>query len=207
MASTYTELRREFLDLSGREDMEQAFDTLLSLAEAEFNRNIRHSSMLARKTATVTSSRIALPSDWLEAFNIQISDQKPDRLQYVSPYDLDYIRDVIGGNTGKIQYYSIVGSELEVVPAPAGSSTIEMIYYAKIPALTSSAPSNWLLLSSPDVYLFGALGKMGFYLGERDSRFTAWATQSVKLIDDVNKSDMRNRVSGGPLNSRGKLWR
>lgn len=206
MATNYSELRQEFIDLSGRPDMEQAFDILLGLAEAGFNRDIRHSAMLARKVATVAENRVQLPTDWLEVFNVQISGQKPDRLQYVSPYDLDYIRDVTGGNTGKVMYYSLVGNELELVPAPASSSTVELIYYTKIPALTVSTPTNWLLVGHSDIYLMGVLGQLGFYLGERDARYTAWASQALRLVDKLNKSDAVSRTSGGPLVSRGKMW-
>ena len=40
---------------------------------------------------------------------------------------------------------------------PAAVGTVELVYFARIPALTAAQPVNWLITKAPDVYLYGVL--------------------------------------------------
>jgi hypothetical protein len=102
-------------------------------------------------------------------------------------------------------HYSIVGRELELVPAPGpapdSSALIEMIYYGRIPPLTDAEPTNWLLRDSPDAYLYGALTHAAPYL-EEDARVALWVGARDAAVTVLNDADKRSRSSGGPLQRR-----
>jgi len=52
------------------------------------------------------------------------------------------------------RYFYISGDTITTFPAVA---SITMRYFAKIPALSDAAPTNWLLAKAPQAYLFGSL--------------------------------------------------
>lgn len=197
MATTYAQLQDEIFAWVNRAEIWPAIPTFIRLAEADFQRRIRHSRMVARQTATLTSGRLALPEDWLEAINLELVTGDPNRtLVYVSQHELDKLRDRTVSQDPEV--YTITGLELEFAPEPAGLHTVEMLYYGKIPALTDVVTTNWLLADAPDLYLFAALAQTEGYLGN-DARVPFWKGQADKLIADLNGADERARTSGGPL--------
>lgn len=198
MATTYTELLAEILGYTNRGDVEQVIPTWILFAEAEFNRTLKHRKMTARKTATLSSARLALPSDWNDAINIEITGRTSrTRLKYRSPAEIDDERDAAGGMSDEPHFYTIIGDELEVAPAPSSSATVEMLYRAKLPALATST-TNWLLQEHPDLYLFGSLAQALPWL-EGDARAQSWVDKAAQILAAVNTQDERARYSGGPL--------
>lgn len=197
--ANYTDLQASVKKwLMDRADIVALVPDFIALCEADLNERVRHRSMVKRSTATVTSSRWSLPSDWLEAVNIQVTanNSKWSRLRYASPENIDAVRDE--DSTSLIpQYYSIVGSELEFIPAPT-SAAVEMIYYAKIPALSDLNTTNWLLTARPDAYLYGSLTHAAPYL-EEDERVALWVGARDAAITNLNTADKVARTSGGPL--------
>jgi hypothetical protein len=95
----------------------------------------------------------------------------------------------------------MVGQQFQVVPTPSGSFDAELLYYAKIPALSDSNTTNWLLTESPDLYLYGALAQTAPYLKE-DERMGVWAGLYQKLFDDMMLADERARIGSSKLKAR-----
>jgi hypothetical protein len=197
MASTYAELLTEISGYTTRGDVEQVIPLWVQFAEADFNRRLRHRKMVARKTSALATGRVALPSDWLSAINIEVDGRIPSRLAYLSPSDLDKARDDYE-TSGIPLYYTLVGDEIEVAPHPSTAATLEMLYYARIPALSGSNTTNWLLSEAPDLYLFGALAQALPWL-EGDPRAQSWVDKAEAILAQINTHDERARFSGGPL--------
>lgn len=176
----------------------------ITLAESRFNRDLRVRQMIKRSTSTLSAGYLALPGDWLEAKQVQInlSTGKPRKLEPVSMEQADAIRaEDIHDDP---RFFCIVGSELEVVPTTTENLTVEMAYYAKVPALTTAAPTNWLLSAWPDMYLYGSLVHSAPYLRD-DERITTWATLYERALEEINASDQRAQHSGGRLKTRARL--
>jgi hypothetical protein len=199
---TYSELQAGIKGwLMDRADIVAMIPNFIVLAETDFNDRVRHRLMHRRSTTTATDYRVALPQDWLEAVNIQVTadNAHPSQVFYASPENLDEIRD--RGNSGGIPtHFGIVGSELEFVPAPDGA-LIEMTYYGRIPALSDLNPTNWLLTARPDAYLYGALTHAAPYLMD-DARVATWVGARDAAITNLNDADRKARTSGGPLRRR-----
>jgi hypothetical protein len=80
-----------------------------------------------------------------------------------------------------------------------------LTYYAKIPALTVSNTSNWLLVDSPDLYLYGSLLQAAPYLQD-DQRITTWAALYTTAINDLKVSDERSRMATSALRMRARSF-
>jgi hypothetical protein len=197
MASNYTALQEEILAYTTRGDVDQIIPTWIAYAEADLNRRLQHRKMTARKTATLDTSRVALPADWLSAINIEVDGRIPSRLKYLSPSDLDNARDDYE-TSGIPLYYTLIGDEIEVAPVPSTAATLEMLYRAKIPALSGGSPTNWLLTEAPDLYLFGALSQAQPWM-EGDPRLQSWVDRYEGILAQLNSHEERSRFSGGPL--------
>jgi hypothetical protein len=197
---TYNILRTTIADWLNRTDLTAAIPGFIELAEAKFNRDLRTRHQIKRSTATLTSQFITLPTDWVEGINVQLNTNPVKVLEYVTSDQADRISANSYGNTGA-EVYTIIGTQLEIVPPVAVNTEIEMSYYAKIPALTTAAPTNWLLTQWPDLYLYGALANAAPYLRE-DERLATWKGMVGQLMEEVRMSDERARYSGGPLRAR-----
>lgn len=198
--TSYSILRTTVADWLNRSDLTAAIPTFIALAEAKFNRDLRTRHQIKRSTATLTSQFITLPTDWVEAANIQLNTSPIKVLEYVTSSQADRISANNYGNPNA-EVYTIVGTQLEVVPAVATNTEIEMTYYSKIPALSSTNATNWLLTEWPDLYLYGALSNAAPYLRE-DERLATWKNMVGQLTEEVRMSDERARYSGGPLRAQ-----
>lgn len=190
--SNYTQLQASIAGWLNRDDLVAAIPDFITLAEARFNRELRAREMLTRKTALSNAQYVQLPSDWIEAKNVQIGTRP---LKFFPMDDLDELRSQ--SVTGPTVYYSIIGSSIELLPTPASDVTIEMLYYKTIPALAANE-TNWLLTKAPDLYLFGALLNAAPYL-DNDERAGMWEAFVTKTIEAMNVEAARAAVSGSPL--------
>ena len=69
---TYAELKSNIASYLNRSDLTDVIDTFIDSTEAEFNRRLRVKGMIKRATATLTTQYLAVPTDWVEAINLQI---------------------------------------------------------------------------------------------------------------------------------------
>jgi hypothetical protein len=203
--STYTELRGAVGGWLNRHDLTDVIPSFISLAEARLNRELRVRQMVKRSVAILEDNYITLPFDWLEAKNVQINvGGRPKKLEYMTlEQGDDYNTRRGGASSGEPLYFNVTGNQLETIPRPSGEPQIELTYYAKIPALSDSAPTNWLLLQWPDLYLYGTLAHSAPYLKD-DERVATWAELYLKAMDEVTLSDQRAQYSGSVLKSRAR---
>ena len=201
----YTQLQAAVADFLNRQDLTATIPTFVSLAEAGFNRSIRSRKMIGRSTTTLFQHFTALPEDFLEAKNVQLNTTPVQPLEFLSLEMADDLRASAYRNPGEPQFYTVVGDTIEVVPVPNGEYQIELTYYKRIPSLSVSAPSNWLLEANPDLYLYGTLVASAPYLKE-DERLPMWAEWTKALIAALNDESDRAEFSGSTLKIRQRMW-
>ena len=204
--NSYSALQASIADFLNRSDLTSVIPDFITLAEAQFNRNIRHRKMVERATATLDSEYSAVPGDWLESIRFQINTNPITVMEFVSP---DQAAMLKGANSasGKPIYYTQIGQQFQVIPAPDSGSayTGELTYYAKIPALTVSNTSNWLLVEAPDLYLYGSLLQAAPYLQD-DQRITVWGALYDRAVSDLKVSDERSRMATSALRMRARSF-
>lgn len=198
----YADLKSEiagWLVEAGVADFEARVPTFVRMFEVRANRKLRHRLMGKRATALVEDQFVPLPVGWLEAINVQVNALDPQPLEYKS---MDFLDEIRGStSTGALRYYTIVANTIELVPTPVGTTEIEMVYYEKIPFLSDTNPTNWLLTEAPDLYLFGSLMNAELY-GVNDERVTTWATAMSEAMDALTSSSNAATHSGSGLIAR-----
>jgi len=201
--TTYTELQRAIENWLNTPAVAQDIPSFIDLAEAKFNRRIRDYRMVKRATATVDTGYFVVPTDWLENIRFQLNTTPITTLEYVTP-DQAAEERVIFSSTGRPKFFTMIGSQFQVVPAPDSNTyTGELTYYSSIPALTDETTSNWLLAAAPDVYLYGALMEAAPYLGE-DNRTQVWGTMLEQALNAIQIESDRARIGSSSIRMRAK---
>ena len=196
--SNYSELNTAVANWLDRDDLTDRIPEFIALAEARFNRLLRIRAMETKQTAsTVASQRtLALPTNFIQMRNLQINTTPVTPMQYVTPE----IYDRLYGSTaeGTPEMYTILADEIQLGPIPESVQTIEMLFYKKFDALTSSNPTNWIITNAPDVYLYGCLLEAEPFI-MNDQRVALWAAAFDRAITDIQSQDERDRHSGSAL--------
>lgn len=201
--ATYAELQSSIGDWLNRADLAATIPTFIAMAETAHNRQLRTRQMIRRSTALISDAFTTLPSDMLEIANAQINGSRVTPLEFVAMDQADRVRQIYPAGDSK--YFTIVGDTLELVPSPSSEVTVEIVYYGRIPALSVSNTSNWLLLNSPDLYLYGSLIASAPYLRD-DDRVMVWSTLYKQALADLQIADERARFTSTPLRARGPVF-
>ena len=195
---TFSGLKTTIADYLNRDDLTSIVPSFITLAEAKFNRKLRVRQMVKRATATLDTQYFAFPADFLQAKEFQLNTNPITYLQYVTQNQGDYSSSTQYISVGKPQFYTIIGTQIQVIPTPDTGYTGELTYYGKIPALSDSNTSNWLLIYAPDLYLYGALLEAAPYLKD-DERLATWSTLYTNSLGDIEIADQRASVASTPI--------
>jgi|TARA_R110000824_G_scaffold198214_2_gene382181 hypothetical protein len=200
MAATYAALVTEVRDFLNRADLTEAqIGTFIALAESNMNSKLRVREMVERATATLNAEYEYVPSNFLEARRIYISNTTPTHeLRAMSPQAL--IRAHPSASTGRPRAYSVVSSQMQFKPAPDSASTyvIEMSFYATLPGLTDANQTNSVLSRYPNLYLFSVCCEASTYLLD-DQGLQRYAGMRDRLIDEANTATEMHQYAAGPL--------
>jgi hypothetical protein len=198
--STYSELQAAVADWLLRADLAPVIPTFIAMAEARMNRDTRlHVRQgVVRASLPVSGQFTALPADFRAMVAAESSTGRP--LQYLPPQQVDALR--YQQASGETRFYSISGTDLELVPED--TDTLAITYQRTVPALSVSAPTNWLLDAAPDLYLYAALCESAPYLKE-DERIGVWEQQYNSRLSEYRATSDAETVSGSPLLVRGPV--
>lgn len=198
--TTYSELQSAVADWLNRADLTYVIPTFISLGEAQINRVLRTHDMIKRSTATIDTDYFTVPSDWLETISMVNTSNRNEVFTYVTYEHLNRLEHIpLSGNS---RYYTLIDGKFLIYPAASAEAPInvELVYYAKIPALSDSNTTNWLLTRSPDVYLYAALSQAEPYL-KNDERVQLWAAAMSSAIDNMQMEGERAKRPSGSLSA------
>jgi len=203
--TTYTELKTSIGDWLNRSDLTNAIPDFISLAEAQVERTLRTRQMIVRANASFDAQYGAVPADFLETKSLKLTSTNPQTpLQFLSIDALDNEATKYTASA-KPKFFGVVGGQFRLVPVPDATYTTELTYYAKLTKLSNSVTTNWLLTSSPDIYLYGALLQAAPYLQD-DARITVWSSLYDRAMSELQTADDRGASSGGALLTRAKTF-
>lgn len=220
---TYAGLRTSVAAWLDRSDMDAVIPDLITLAEARLNDKLRVAAMESRAFLALSDAGEAnLPDDFLEArmallfpggLNI-ITDEETgipigeqtgaiwtdgntagaprNVLRRVEP---EWAIETFPASGGGCQTkYTILENTFTVFASQASSAVL--YYYAKIPALSDDAPTNWLLTKKPNIYLYATLLESAPFMQD-DSRIVTWERLLDTAITDFTLADQMARWSNG----------
>ena len=199
--STYAELQSAIADFLDRDDLTSAIPTFIYAAEKQMEKEIRHPRMMRRSEGQIDSRYSPVPPTWLETIRLHISGTPSYRLELTSLDDMLQLREQSGGGSGRPTHYAHFGENIEVYPNPDTEYNIELMYYEKLPVLSDSNTSNWLLEVAPEAYLYGALVHSAPYLKD-DARIQVWGSLYAGAVAGVNKQADQARFGGSGLRMR-----
>lgn len=196
---TYTGLQASIADFLNRADLSATIPDFIVLAEAQMNTRLTTHDMWFVRTLTLTSETLKLPCDLLSVESFRLNQGGgPDypeggRITYRTPQQMD---DLPVGFSGCPKHYTIAGGCFVFWPIPAPPASGQTAYTARlrarerIPSLSTSNPSNWLLAKYPHAYLYGALTQAAPYLID-DDRLETWGGLFEKALTDIAEAEKR----------------
>ena len=177
----------------GDTDFAARVTDFITLAEERLNNSLLVRQMETTVTLTPDSSgNCTLPTDFkgfrsvstiYNGYNVDLELTSNDQYNDLYPND-----DISNGPV----YFTIQGSYLHVVPTYTGS--VKLVYWQKIPALSNSNTTNWLLSAAPSVYLYSALLESAPFIMD-DARAQVWGKMLETAINNLESSDRNQRYS------------
>jgi hypothetical protein len=179
---TYAQLQSAVADWAARADLSPRMADYITMAEARFNRELRVRQMETEATVTMTAGTGTLPTDFLAMKRVTYQGDPVRELYYQTPA---YLQDAFPDTTASDPVvYTLEGLSLKV--RPITSTSVKVLYWQKIPALSDSATTNWLLTAHPDLYLAATLAEVAQW--EPDIPDAArYEARTVELIERVSR--------------------
>jgi hypothetical protein len=193
--ATYTELVSELEEYLDRGDFTARIPAFIKLTEARLNRLLDDPEMETRSTATGTGQYTALPDDFGHMIGVSTGDGT--KLQQLSGAAITQLDQTI---TGAPRFYALVDGAITFAPIDAAAE-ITMLYQRRIPELTASAPTNWLLSLAPDLYLYGCLMQAHIF-GWNDERVPGAKALFDEAVEELRQDASKRRWGSAPLAPR-----
>jgi len=182
---TLTNLQAAVQTWLDRSDISASTGDCIALTEAYLNRNLRCRQMVATSTFTTTAGVASLPTDFLGVISVR---RMGTPVSTLTPLDAEEFQRFYGTlSAGVPGAYMISGTTIIIAPVDNSTSN-KMDYYQKIPALSGSNPTNWLLTLYPDVYLFGALAEAEL-LAKDGASGMGWKGRRDDACQDIQMSE------------------
>lgn len=192
---TYDGLLVEIVDWSHRNDLGPKIPDFIQLAENAMYANpvevLAVRSMEIVSTTLTTGQYLALPDNYESSRSVrlvvsggEITFQAPEQM-YKNPA------------TGKPNFFTIVGNEIQFDRVPDSEYTIEVQYYRKATPLTPANQTNEILTKYPSLYLFGALAQIYGYAQDAEQE-QAYSLKFIREIKGANKADKKGRYGPAP---------
>lgn len=186
-----------------RADLAANIPDFIALAEARIARDLRLREQLAKASLVCVAGQreISLPTDYLESENLSITIAGVVRSPtYVTPEVAD-VRFPLGAGTGAPASFTVLGTNLLMLPAPDAAYAVSLDYYARLPALSATNPSNFLLRNAPGVYLWGALAEAAPFIAD-DQRVAVWEAKYQADSTALQAADDEAARSGASIRVR-----
>jgi hypothetical protein len=167
--------------------------TLIRIAEYRLNRLVIAPEREVRTTIETVAGQqyIDLPSGFRQARAVFLNGDTGYPLAGVTP-------QVLLGNwadsSGAPQAYAIQNMQLWLGPAPDAVYEIDLTYIEKLPGLSTSNQSNWLLRGNADAYVYSVIFQVAVYLEDKALAIGA-ETELFRIIEEVNAQGNRFRKS------------
>jgi hypothetical protein len=182
---TYANLQTAVQTWLDRTDISANVADCITLTESYFQCKLRVRQMKASSDFTTTAGVATLPTDFLSPIAVR---RLGNPVTTLTPEDDEYFDRVYGTlNSGEPKSYLIYGTTITIAPVD-NTTTHRLRYYQKIPVLSVSNTTNWLLTAYPDVYLYGALTEAEL-LGKDGSSGAGWKSRRDEVCDEIQKSE------------------
>ena len=148
-------------------------------------------------TTVAAEQAIDLPADFRQLRNARLVLATGGSLKQVSP---DALHDGYTNLAGSPTVFAITEQAIQFGPIPDAVYTINLHYLARLPSLSATTPTNWLLSTNADAYVYSALWQACAWMEDLEGAL-AFRGELMTIIEELNMSANRYR-NGGPLAPR-----
>jgi len=185
----FATLKSRVLALIGRAPADVCYE----LVTADINQSLRILAMESTTTLT-EAAEVSLPADFLAVIDIYRDTDPRTALRPTVPQAIN--RSHV--SSGTPTQYAIVNGKLLLNPAPDGSETISLRYYAKLSDLSADTDTNAILTKYPGVYIYGVLTHHAKLIRNIEGA-QIWEQQYTRELMKSGASDQSDRHSGAPM--------
>lgn len=196
----YSALQTAITNFMDDSDLSSYIPDFITLCESTLNRRLRCKEMQKRATATLSTSTrfIACPTRFAEMQSFRLNTTQLHGLKFLTNAQID---DFYQSTSGKPEYYSVWGDEIEFERLPDSAYTAEMKYFQKVSALSNSNTTNDVLTYHPDLYLYGSLIAAEAF-GFEDNRMGLWKAFFEQALEEANREAKKSQRGGSELRVR-----
>lgn len=198
--TSYSALQGAVGEWLHRADLAAQVPTFIALAETRLSSDLSTRHMEARTTlnATAGDAWLPLPADMLEMRRLVLQTDPAIVLKYATPDQIaaDYPLSL----SSRPAVFTVIGDQAQLAPIPDSDYALELVYQQRIPALSDSNTSNWLLAAWPNAYLYGALVAAQPYI-INDERLPLFQALYREAVDGINAIEW---YSGSTLRVRAR---
>lgn len=184
----YASLQSSVANWLHRSDLTAQIPDWIALAEAKLSSDLSARAMETRTSLSVSAGNayVNLPNDMLEMARLTLQTNPVITLKYASADELS--ADFPFNVSGRPSVFAVIGGQLQLAPVPDANYNLELVYQQRIPALSNSNPSNWLLSNWPNAYLYGTLTAAQPYIAN-DARLATFQALYREAVDGINGID------------------
>ncbi len=160
-------------DYLARNDLGDYYPTFIELAEKRLNSSLKTLGMQGATDLAIANGAqsVNLPNDYVEWVRVVFTaGGRSLGLRYMEP-NAPEVTHRFRPN-GPPQFYTVTGGVLS--PVPARDGTYRLTYYQRLPPLTDGAPTNWLIVTAPQIYLYATLAEAYAFQKDED-KAAIWA--------------------------------
>lgn len=172
--TNYAELKAALLSWVNHAAIAGREADFIALAEAEINGDLKAKPMNLEQSVLVSAGAriVPFPANLIDPISFRITGARNPDIVIKSIEQLDRMEAGQEAYNATRVYGAIVGRSLKVFPSLEAGS---VVVYGKcaIPSLSDASPTNWLLTSFPNVYLFASVREAGYFL--RDANMASGA--------------------------------
>ena len=193
--STYTEIQTDvisWLNRSGFTALTDEVETLIALAQRRVWRTSDLNAMLTEVSFLMSAPTI--PADYLRTKSMTFL--KGSAVMEVNGAPLKKVLQA--GTLDTPRLYAPVGTEFKFGPTTDADYTIDLIYYAALPVVSTTVATNWLSDNAPEIILFGAVMEACLWLKD-DQRAAIWEGRFGQTLGDLMGSEGKMGYEGGSL--------
>lgn len=191
--TNYSDLQTAIATWLQRTDLTATIPDFISIFEATANRRLRVRQQETTTTLTPAVGVLTLPTDYLSHRRLTWTGTPRRELSYVEPSWLQGAYPNIPTTFPSV--FTIEGGSIKIMPTDDTNTAVELVYFAKIAALSTGNTTNWLMTAHPDLYLFGTLTEAQAYAVNVDNA-ALWKARRDELFDEIETLSNRTRGAG-----------
>lgn len=195
MITDYASLQAAIATLLNRTDLTDAIKGFIQDVESELRDDDRARKLTDRGTLSVSGDGMSLPSDLT-----QIESWYHDGSSYYGPIEIVSANQIPElklrcGASGVPAYAAITDGKARFAPAPDGTYSTKMTYWRSLTPLSTSNTTNWLLLTRPDIYKYGA-ARFSAPMLRDDTRLAVWDAIYQRALEQLSDATQREQYGG-----------